>query len=84
MGSTLGGSDDQIHSLKCKLHKVRDFPPILFTDISQAPRNVPGTLLGLNKYVWNESSENTEKSVLCTVKCLQIYSINTSSSFRFI
>lgn len=84
MSSTLGGSDNQIHSLKCKLHKVRDFPPILITDISQAPRRVPGTLLGLNKYVWNESSENTGKNILYTVKCHQIYSINTSSSFRFI
>lgn len=45
MGSTLGGSEDQIDSIKCKLHKVRDFP-ILFTDIFQAPTRVPGTLMG--------------------------------------
>lgn len=31
-------------------------PAILFVDtyIKQAPKRVPGTLLGLNKYVWNE------------------------------
>lgn len=48
MHSTVGGSEDQIHSLKCKLHEVSDFP-ILFTDICQAPTSASGTLLGLNK-----------------------------------
>lgn len=48
MHSTFGDSEDQIHSLKCKLHEVSDFP-ILFTDICQAPASASGTLLGLNK-----------------------------------
>ena len=50
-GSTSGGSLDQIHSLKYKLHKVKDFP-MLSSDTSWAPTRVPRTLLDMNKYVW--------------------------------
>jgi len=51
-GSTLGGSEDQIYSLKCKLYKVKDLFPLFYS--LMYGEHLAEFLLGLNKYVWNE------------------------------
>lgn len=66
------GSKDQVHPRDVSSTSSMASLPILFMDVSQAPRRVPNMLQGLNKHLGNGLNENGAKLILCTIKCHQI------------